>query len=77
MTLAQDINIQIHQKAYPHFLGKVSELGVSLFKGTWWYIHPYIIIVFKIMLLAFASLSFLYIRYSRQKLIKIFQNSSV
>jgi hypothetical protein len=76
MTLAQDINIQIHQKAYPHFLGKVSELGVSLFKGTWWYIHPYII-VFKIMLLAFASLSFLYIHYSWQKLIKIFQNSSV
>ncbi|MEI6444214.1 MAG: hypothetical protein WCO29_14080 [Nostocales cyanobacterium ELA583] len=76
MTLAQDINIQIHQKAYPHFSGKVSELGISLFKGTWWYIHPYII-VFKIMLLAFASLSFLYIHYSRQKLIKIFQNSSV
>ncbi|RAM49697.1 hypothetical protein BLD44_019100 [Mastigocladus laminosus UU774] len=74
MTLAQTI----HQtkKVNDHDLWKLPKQGAALLTRLWWHTKAYTT-VFGIILLAFASLGFLYIHWSGRKLIQILKHNTV
>ncbi|MFN6570851.1 hypothetical protein [Dendronalium sp. ChiSLP03b] len=76
MALAQHISIQNTEKVNHHFLWKISQTGTALLKRLLWHTKGYAT-VFGIMLLTFASLSFLYLYWSGKKLTQVFQHHTV
>ncbi|MBH8551410.1 hypothetical protein I8751_03245 [Nostocaceae cyanobacterium CENA357] len=73
MALAQHISIQNAKRVNHHLLQKTSQTGTALLKLLWWHLKAYTT-VFRIMLLTFASLGFLYFHWSRRQLIQLFQH---
>jgi hypothetical protein len=55
---------------------KFVQPGMALIERLWWHARAYGTIV-SIMLLTFASLGFLYIHWSRSRLLPIFKNRSI
>jgi hypothetical protein len=76
MTLAQNISIQNNKSVKPDYLWKISQLRTSVFNRLWWHINAYTTVL-GIMLLSVASLGFLYMHYSGQKLAQVFQKNTV
>ncbi|MBW4612722.1 MAG: hypothetical protein KME21_05475 [Desmonostoc vinosum HA7617-LM4] len=75
MALAQNITTHKTQRKNYDYLSNLLQL-ITLFKKLWWHTKAYTI-VFKFMLLTFASLGFLYIHWSGRKLAQASHNNSV
>ncbi len=72
-AIARHINIHPQERIHPHQTWKYLQVTTATIQRLWWHTKAYGTVL-GIMLLAFASLGFLYIHWSGRKFIAIFKS---